>query len=249
MLVDALLALDRKAGRRVVGQAVRGGQALLDVPAQPDPAGQAELATVVGPAQPEHRAALRPAARLGHAGETGLAALLGDDVDDPAGAAGLELRRGAGQHLDAVNVAGGELLQAEAGRGAGELRRGLAVHQDRDVAVPPEADGAVGVHRDGGDGVEHLGGGAGRGLQIAGYRIDLAVDQGLGQGPLSGHHQLLHAGGRRRRLARRRRGGLGPGLGSGRERQQGRRPNKEFHTLPRPPPGPHSAWPRLGADA
>src|SRR5690606_17189655 len=82
-------------------------------------------------------------------------AFLEDDVDDPAGPLGVEAGRGIGDHLDACDLVGGELLQERGQR--------LALHGGRAaVDVDPgraaaQRDGTIEVDLDVRDAGEQLG--------------------------------------------------------------------------------------------
>src|SRR6185437_1795780 len=180
---------------------------------------------------------------IGRAGASAAAALLSDQVDDAARTLRVERRRGVGDHLDPLDLIGGQLLQGVGAALALELRRGLAVHQDGDVAVAAEREVAlqVDVHRR--QVAQRVGDRAGRGLQVLAQRVALAVDRGLDVRAPAGDGQALDGlGARLGRLG----GGLGGrrlwriGLGhrrcggGGAERQGGQPQSRTPHRRPLP---------------
>jgi len=181
-------AVDGKPGRHVGLAQLHGVEFRHSRAPQGHVAREAQPVRIVAEIDRGRRAVLRFGAQPRRAGPPRALRPLGDQVDDPARARGLELGRRVGHHLDAVDPVRRHGLQRLAQALAPELRRGPPIDEDGDAAFALQAGIAPRIDLDGRDVAQHVGDAAGRGARVVGDRIASAVDGGLHLGPRSLDH-------------------------------------------------------------
>ena len=109
--------------------------------------------------------------------------LLEDDVEDAGDALRIVLGGGGGDDLDAVDAAGGNLLEQALG-GRSDEAAGSTVDEDGHVAGATEAQVAVDIDVHAGDVAEELGGVGPGAVEVVAHAEHLAVDHHLEGGAL-----------------------------------------------------------------
>src|ERR1017187_4835184 len=133
VLVDIFLACHELSRARVdCGTAIRE-EPLALILAQTETPGKIHATGSVVSIEAQDVATIVAQTSLCRPRRTGLARLLGDDIDDSGRPIGFEFRRWVVDDFDLVDLIGWELKKRVTGHGARKLRRRLTVDQDRDA--------------------------------------------------------------------------------------------------------------------